>query len=45
VALYQAKEDGRRTFCFFQPSMGDSLRAHHSLELDSRNSLLADEFS
>jgi diguanylate cyclase (GGDEF)-like protein len=45
VALYQAKEDGRRTFCFFQPSMGASLRAHHSLELDSRNSLLADEFS
>ena len=45
MALYQAKKDGRRTFCFFQPSMGASLRAHHSLELDSRNSLLADEFS
>jgi diguanylate cyclase (GGDEF)-like protein/PAS domain S-box-containing protein len=37
MALYQAKEDGRCTFCFFQPGMGAILRAHHTLELDLRN--------
>src|SRR3984893_11330029 len=44
LALYQAKEDGRRTFCFFQPGMGASLRAHHSLERDLRKALGASEF-
>ena len=44
MALYQAKEDGRRTFCFFQPGMGAILRAHHTLELDLRNALAAGEF-
>jgi len=44
MALYQAKEDGRRTFCFFQPGMGASLRAHHTLELDLRKALAAGEF-
>jgi diguanylate cyclase (GGDEF)-like protein/PAS domain S-box-containing protein len=43
IALYQAKEDGRRTFCFFQPGMGVSLRAHRALELDLRNALGAGE--
>jgi predicted signal transduction protein with EAL and GGDEF domain len=43
VALYQAKEDGRRTFRFFQPGMGVSLRAHRALELDLRNALGAGE--
>ena len=44
MALYQAKEDGRCTFCFFQPGMGASLRAHHTLELDLRKALGASEF-
>ena len=43
IALYQAKEDGRRTFRFFQPGMGVSLRAHRALELDLRNALGAGE--
>ena len=43
IALYQAKEDGRRTFRFFQPGMGASLRAHRALELDLRNALAAGE--
>ena len=45
MALYQAKEDGRRTFCFFEPGMDARLRACRTLEFDSRNALLADEFS
>jgi diguanylate cyclase (GGDEF)-like protein/PAS domain S-box-containing protein len=44
MALYQAKEDGRCTFCFFQPGMGAILRAHHTLELDLRKALGASEF-
>jgi diguanylate cyclase (GGDEF)-like protein len=43
VALYQAKEDGRRTYCFFQPDMGASVQAHHLLALDLRNALGAGE--
>ncbi|MGH6935103.1 MAG: putative bifunctional diguanylate cyclase/phosphodiesterase, partial [Methylocella sp.] len=43
MALYQAKEDGRRNFCFFQPGMGASLRAQHTLGLDLRNALAAGE--
>jgi diguanylate cyclase (GGDEF)-like protein len=44
VALYKAKEDGRRTFCFFEPGIGASLRARRTLEPDSRIAVLADEF-
>ncbi|MGH6856643.1 MAG: putative bifunctional diguanylate cyclase/phosphodiesterase [Methylocella sp.] len=44
LALYRAKEDGRRTFRFFQPGMGASLRAHRTLELDLRKALGAGEF-
>jgi diguanylate cyclase (GGDEF)-like protein/PAS domain S-box-containing protein len=44
MALYQAKEDGRCTYCFFQPGMGTSLRAHQTLELDLRKALGASEF-
>jgi diguanylate cyclase (GGDEF)-like protein len=43
MALYQAKEDGRRTFRFFQPGMGVSLQARRTLELDLRNALGAGE--
>jgi diguanylate cyclase (GGDEF)-like protein/PAS domain S-box-containing protein len=44
MALYQAKEDGRRTFCFFNLGMGARFRYRRALELDSRNALLAEEF-
>jgi diguanylate cyclase (GGDEF)-like protein len=44
MALYQAKEDGRRTFRFFEPSLGARVRNHRALELDSRNALLTREF-
>ncbi len=43
MALYQAKEGGRRNFCFFQPGMGANLRAQHTLGLDLRNALAAGE--
>ena len=43
IALYQAKEDGRRTYCFFQPRLGASIQAHHTLALDLRNALGAGE--
>jgi diguanylate cyclase (GGDEF)-like protein/PAS domain S-box-containing protein len=43
MALYQAKEDGRRVFRFFQPGMGARLRARRTLEFDLRNALAADE--
>jgi diguanylate cyclase (GGDEF)-like protein/PAS domain S-box-containing protein len=44
MALYQAKEDGRRVFRFFQPGMGARLRARRTLEFDLRNALAAGEF-
>jgi diguanylate cyclase (GGDEF)-like protein/PAS domain S-box-containing protein len=42
LALYRAKDDGRRAFCFFQPGMGAGLSAHPTLERDSRNALEAE---
>jgi diguanylate cyclase (GGDEF)-like protein/PAS domain S-box-containing protein len=44
MALYEAKEDGRRVFRFFQPGMGARLRARRTLEFDLRNTLAAGEF-
>ena len=44
MALYKAKEDGRGTFCFFQPGIGASLRAHRTLEINLRKALGAGEF-
>jgi diguanylate cyclase (GGDEF)-like protein/PAS domain S-box-containing protein len=44
MALYRAKEDGRRTFCYFQHGMDARLRARRTLELDLRNALAAGEF-
>jgi diguanylate cyclase (GGDEF)-like protein/PAS domain S-box-containing protein len=41
MALYQAKEDGPSTFCFFQPGMDARFRYRRAL---SRNALLAEEF-
>ena len=44
MALYRAKEDGRRIFRFFEPGMDSRLRARRALELDLRNALAAGEF-
>jgi diguanylate cyclase (GGDEF)-like protein/PAS domain S-box-containing protein len=44
IALYQAKEDGRRVFRFFEPGMDARLRVRRTLELDLRKALAAGEF-
>jgi diguanylate cyclase (GGDEF)-like protein len=44
IALYQAKEDGRRVFRFFEPGMDTRLRARRALEFDLRKALAAGEF-
>jgi diguanylate cyclase (GGDEF)-like protein/PAS domain S-box-containing protein len=44
MALYRAKSDGRGNYHFFQPEMDAQMQARHSLELDLRKALLADEF-
>jgi diguanylate cyclase (GGDEF)-like protein len=44
MALYRAKEEGRRTFRFFESGMGVRVRNHRAPELDSRNALAAGEF-
>jgi diguanylate cyclase (GGDEF)-like protein len=44
MALYRAKEDGRRTFRFFKPGMGARIRNHRALQLGSRNAPLARDF-
>ncbi len=44
MALYRAKEDGRRIFRFFEPEMDTRLRNRRAFELDLRNALVANEF-
>jgi diguanylate cyclase (GGDEF)-like protein/PAS domain S-box-containing protein len=44
MALYRAKEDGRCTFRFFEPSMDACLRARHALERDLRKAIRFGEF-
>ena len=44
LALYQAKASGRGTFCYFDPSMNESLQARRALELDLRLALSLDQF-
>jgi EAL domain-containing protein (putative c-di-GMP-specific phosphodiesterase class I) len=44
LALYQAKANGRGAFCYFDPSMNDSLQARRALELDLRLALSLDQF-
>lgn len=43
LALYRAKQDGRRTFRFFEYAMDITARARHSLERDLRNALALGE--
>jgi len=44
LALYQAKEDGRCIFRFFEPSMEMRICARRALEQDLRNALTASQF-
>lgn len=44
LALYQAKADGRGTFCFFKPDMDARVEARRLLEHDLRQALAQCEF-
>jgi diguanylate cyclase (GGDEF)-like protein len=44
LALYRAKEDGRATYCFFEPDMNSKMQARRSLEMDLRQALANDQF-
>jgi len=43
MAMYRAKEEGRGTFCFFQPSMEADLRARVALEDDIRQAVATEQ--
>ncbi len=44
AALYKAKEDGRRTWRFFELAMDETLQARHALEGDLRRAVQNHEF-
>ncbi|KAB2936954.1 PAS-domain containing protein, partial [Hyphomicrobium sp.] len=44
LALYRAKSDGRRTFCFFEPEMDAQMQQRRATEYDLRKALGAGEF-
>ena len=44
VALYRAKQDGRNTVCFFNPSMQAMVDAHARLEASLNKAIEAEEF-
>ena len=44
MALYRAKQEGRRAFRFFEPAMDASVRARRLLEIDLRRALPAAQF-
>ena len=44
MALYRAKEDGRRAYRFFEPDMDARLQARRRLEIDLRAALLHGQF-
>ncbi|WP_209009523.1 ammonium transporter [Labrenzia sp. PO1] len=44
IALYNAKNGGRHTYCVFQPGMGDEVRQRRALEKDMNTALSAGEF-
>jgi diguanylate cyclase (GGDEF)-like protein/PAS domain S-box-containing protein len=44
LALYQAKAEGRNTFCFFEAEMDLDLQARRQTEIDLRVALAAGEF-
>lgn len=44
AAMYKAKEEGRNTFCFFQPGMDAILRERRQIEADMRRALETNVF-
>jgi len=44
MALYQAKAEGRGTFCFFRDEMAQTVETRRMLELDLRKALANEEF-
>jgi diguanylate cyclase (GGDEF)-like protein len=44
LAMYNAKEAGRRTYRFFKPEMDVSMKARHSLEIDLRQGIIEGGF-
>jgi diguanylate cyclase (GGDEF)-like protein len=44
LALYRAKDDGRGTFHFFEPAMGEQMQSRRILEQDLRKALPSGEF-
>ncbi|PVB63770.1 diguanylate cyclase [Labrenzia sp. 011] len=44
IALYNAKNRGRNTYCLFQSGMGDEVRQRRALEKDLTAALSGDEF-
>jgi diguanylate cyclase (GGDEF)-like protein/PAS domain S-box-containing protein len=44
MALYQAKAEGRSTFCFFEPAMDAAMKARRKLDTDLRSALAGNAF-
>ncbi len=44
LALYRAKGDGRGSFCLFESSMDEQMRARRAIERDLREALVRNEF-
>jgi len=44
IALYQAKGNGRGTFCFFESVMNEQIQARRAIEVDLREALGRGEF-
>ncbi len=44
IALYEAKNTGRGTYCFYEPDMNARMQARGQLERDLRNALTNGEF-
>ena len=45
LALYRAKADGRGSFCLFESSMDEQMRARRAIERDLRDALARNEFT
>lgn len=45
LAMYQAKEDGRNNFKFFEQRMHEEILAYHQIETDLGKALARDEFT
>jgi diguanylate cyclase (GGDEF)-like protein/PAS domain S-box-containing protein len=44
IALYQAKSEGKNTWCYFEAHMSDQIQTRRQMEDDLRRALVNDEF-